>query len=193
MKKIITLVSAMAISVVTFAQTTWKVDPSHSSVSFSVSHLVISEVDGTFKTFNGSLTTDSNDFSNANFSFEIDVNSINTQNKKRDEHLKSEDFFHTKKHPKMTFKSTSFQKIKGNKYILKGNITMRGVTKSITLNVKYGGTAKDGYGNTKAGFIITGSLNRIDFGVAWNSKTKNGGLTIGEKINLVVKLEFIKQ
>ena len=193
MKKIITLVTAMAISVVTFAQTTWKVDPSHSSVSFSVSHLVISEVDGTFKTFNGGLTTDSNDFSNANFSFEIDVNSINTQNKKRDQHLKSQDFFYTKKHPKMTFKSTSFQKTKGNKYILKGNITMRGVTKSITLNVKYGGTAKDGYGNTKAGFIITGSLNRIDFGVAWNSKTKNGGLTVGEKINLVVKLEFVKQ
>ena len=125
--------------------------------------------------------------------FEIDVNSINTQNEKRDGHLKSEDFFYTKKHPKMTFKSTSFKKTKGNKYILKGNITMRGVTKFITLNVKYGGTAKDGYGNTKAGFIITGSLNRIDFGVAWNSKTKNGGLTIGEKINLVVKLEFVKQ
>lgn len=193
MKKIITLVSAMAISIATFAQTTWKVDPSHSSVSFSVSHLVISEVDGTFKTFNGSLITDSNGFSNAKINFEIDVNSINTQNEKRDGHLKSEDFFHTKKHPKITFKSTSFKKIKGNKYILKGNITMRGVTKSITLNVKYGGTAIDGYGNTKAGFIITGSLNRIDFGVAWNSKTKNGGLTIGEKINLVVKLEFVKQ
>ncbi len=193
MKKVSTLVLAMAVSVVTFAQTSWSVDPSHSSVSFSVSHLVISEVDGTFKTFNGNLTSNSDDFLNADISFEIDVNSINTANEKRDGHLKSEDFFYTEKHPKMTFKSTSFKKKKGNKYILKGNLTMRGVTKAITLDVKYGGTAKDGYGNTKAGFIITGQLNRIDFGVAWNAKTEHGGLTVGEVIDLKVKLEFVKQ
>lgn len=193
MKKISTLVVAITISAVTFAQTTWNVDPSHSRVNFSVSHLVISEVDGTFKTFSGSLVSNSGDFSNSKFNFEIDVNSINTENKKRDGHLKSEDFFYTEKHPKMTFKSTSFEKEKGNKYILKGNLTMRGVTKAITLDVKYGGTAKDGYGNTKAGFILSGNLNRVDFGIAYNSKTEHGGLTIGEEINLVIKLEFIKK
>ena len=181
-------------SLSTYAQTsTWKVDPSHSKVNFSVSHLVISEVDGTFKTFTASLTTNAVDFSNAKFNFEIAINSINTDNQKRDGHLKSEDFFYAEKYPKMVFKSTSFKKIKGNKYTLKGKLTMRGVSKNISLNVKYGGTAKDGYGNTKAGFIITGTLNRIDYGVAWNAKTEQGGWTVGEEVNLVIKLEFVKQ
>ncbi len=193
MKKIGTLILAMAISLVTFSQTTWNVDPSHSRVNFSVSHLVISEVDGTFKTFTGSLVSSKEDFSNAEINFEIDVNSINTENKKRDGHLKSKDFFYVEKYSKITFKSTSFKKVKGNNYILKGNITMRGITKSITLDVKYGGIAKDGYGNTKAGFIFKGQLNRINFGIAWNAKTEQGGLTVGEEIDLVIKLEFVKQ
>ncbi|MCF6350453.1 MAG: YceI family protein [Flavobacteriaceae bacterium] len=193
MKKVSTLVIAMAVSVITFAQTTWNVDPSHSNVNFSVSHLVISEVDGAFKTFSGSLISNSEDFSNAVFNFEIDANSIHTNNEKRDGHLKAEDFFYTEKYPKIIFKSTSFTKAKGNKYVLKGDITMRGVTKAITFDVKYGGTAKDGYGNTKAGFIIKGQLNRVDFGVAWNAKTERGGLTVGEEIDLVVKLQFVKK
>ena len=193
MKKISTLVLAMAISVVTFAQSTWNIDPSHSSVNFSVSHLVISEVDGTFKTFKGSLVSDAEDFSNAKISFEIDVNSVNTQDAKRDGHLKGEDFFHTEKYPKITFTSTSFKKGKGSKYILKGNLTMRGVTKAISLDVKYGGTAKGPYGYTRAGFKITGSLDRIAYGVAYNGKTETGALMIGEDIDLIIKLEFIKQ
>ncbi len=193
MKKVSILILAMTVSVMTFAQTTWSVDPSHSRVNFSVSHLVISEVDGTFKIFDGSIASNLDDFSDSKFNFEIDVNSINTDNEKRDGHLKAEDFFYTEKYPKITFKSTSFKKTEGNKYILKGNLTMRGVTKAITLNVKYGGTAVDGYGNTKAGFIITGKLNRIDYGVAWNAKTERGGLTVGEEISLVVKLEFTQQ
>lgn len=193
MKKISTLILAMAINLTTFSQTTWNVDPSHSRVNFSVSHLVISEVDGTFKTFTGSLVSSKEDFSNAEINFEIDVNSINTENEKRDGHLKSEDFFYVEKYSKITFKSTSFKKVKGNNYILKGNITMRGITKSITLDVKYGGIAKDGYGNTKAGFIFKGQLNRINFGIAWNAKTEQGGLTVGEEIDLVIKLEFVRQ
>ncbi len=194
MKKVITLVFVTLLSLTTYAQSsTWGVDASHSKVNFSVSHLVISEVDGTFKTFSGSLTSNSDDFSDAKFNFEIDVNSINTDNEKRDGHLKSEDFFYTEKHSKMTFKGTSFKKVKGNTYLLKGNLTMRGITKNIALNVKYGGTANDGYGNTKAGFIITGTINRIDYGVAWNAKTEHGGWTVGEEVSLVVKLEFVKQ
>ncbi len=195
MKKAITLFFTAALSLATYAQSaTWVVDPSHSNVNFSVSHLVISEVDGIFKSFKGNLTSKSEDFSNAKINFEIDANSIDTKNEKRDGHLKSEDFFYTEKHSKISFKSTSFKKQKKNKYILKGDLTMRGVTKSITLNVKYGGTiANDGYGNIKAGFIITGALNRIDYGVAWNAKTEHGGLTVGEEINLVVKLEVVKQ
>jgi len=195
MKKVITLVSAVILSLTTYAQSsTWNVDPSHSKVNFSVSHLVISEVDGTFKTFNGSIVSTSNDFTNAKINFEIDINSINTDNVKRDNHLKSEDFFYADKYPKMIFKSTSFKKVKGNSYLLRGNLTLRGVTKPITLNVKYGGTINnDGYGNTKAGFIITGKINRIDYGVAWNAKTEHGDWTVGEEVALKVKLEFVKQ
>ncbi len=192
MKKVITVL-AIVFSLLSQAQTSWVVDPSHSKVNFSVSHLIISEVDGTFKEFGGDITSNSDDFSNADIQFKIDVNSINTDNAQRDAHLKSEDFFHVEKYPEITFKSTSFKKKKDNIYILKGNLTLRGVTKKVTLNVKHGGIAKDGYGNTKAGFIITGDINRIDYGVAWNAKTEHGGLTVGEKVNLVVKLEFVKK
>ena len=193
MKNFAITLFATFLSLTLSAQTKWNVDPTHSKVNFSVSHLVISEVDGTFKSFNGSINTNNDDFSDASISFEIDVNSINTDNQKRDGHLKSEDFFYTEKYPKMTFHSTSFRKIKGNKYRLKGNLTMRGVTKPITLDVKFGGIANDGYGNTKAGFIIKGVINRIDFGVAWNAKTEHGGWTVGEEVELVIKLEMVKQ
>lgn len=175
------------------AQTSWNVDPSHSKVSFSVSHLVISEVDGNFKTFNGSLTTKGTDFANANISFSIDVNSIDTDSEQRDGHLKSEDFFYTEKYSTIEFTSTSFTRKKGDNYKLTGNLTMRGVTKKVTFDVKYGGTIdNDGYGNTKAGFIIKGALNRIDYGVAWNAKTEHGGWTVGEEVDIVLKLELVK-
>jgi polyisoprenoid-binding protein YceI len=193
MKKTITFLLALVLGTTVYSQQVWDVDASHSKVNFSVSHLVISEVDGTFKTFEGSLLTETENFSNASIKFEIDANSINTDNDQRDGHLKSEDFFHAEKFPKITFKSTSFKKGRKNKYVLKGELTMRGVTKNVKLKVIYGGIAKDGYGNTKAGFKISGELNRIDFGIAWNSKTEQGGFTVGEEINFVVKLEFVKK
>ncbi len=195
MKTTITLIFGVLISLSTQAQSvTWGLDPNHSSVNFSVSHLVISEIDGTFKSFTGSITSNSDDFSNTQFNFEIDANSIDTKNSKRDGHLKSEDFFYTEKYSKITFKSTSFKKKKKNKYVLEGDLTMRGVTKKVILDVTYGGTIpNDGYGNTKAGFIITGTLNRIDYGVAWNAKTEHGGLTVGEDVDIDVKLQFVKQ
>ena len=176
------------------AQSKWQVDPYHSKVNFSVGHLVISEVDGTFKVFSGSISSTKEDFEGAKINFEIDATSINTDNEKRDGHLKSEDFFYVEKHPKITFESTSFKKVSKSKYKLKGNLTMRGVTKSVELDVKYGGTiANDGYGNTKAGFIVSGTVNRIDYGVAWNAKTEHGGMTVGEEVEIKVKLEFAKQ
>ncbi len=195
MKTTITLIFVVLISLSIQAQSViWGLDPNHSSVNFSVSHLVISEIDGTFKSFTGSITSNSDDFSNAQFNFEIDANSIDTKNSKRDGHLKSEDFFYTEKYSKITFKSTSFKKKKKNKYALEGNLTMRGVTKKVILDVTYGGTIpNDGYGNTKAGFIITGTLNRIDYGVAWNAKTEHGKLTVGEDVDIDVKLQFVKQ
>ena len=193
MKQLTTIIAALFISVVSFAQNTWKVDPSHSKVGFAVSHLVISEVEGSFKTFDGSFENSGSDFSNAKISFSVDVNSIDTDNDQRDGHLKSEDFFYAEKYPKMTFKSTSFKKKGKDTYELKGQLTMRGVTKTVTFDVKYGGQAIDGYGNTRVGFTATTALNRMDFGIAWNAKTEQGTWTVGEDVEVSLKLEFIKQ
>lgn len=193
MKKLAVLIAFIA-TTYSFAQTTWKVDPYHSKVSFSVSHLVISEVDGSFNSFDGSFISNKDDFSDAEITFEIDANSIDTDNAKRDGHLKSEDFFYVEKNPKITFTSTSFKKKSKKKYQLKGNLTMRGITKKVTLDVSHGGIiANDGNGNTKAGFKITGIINRIDFGVAWNAKTEHGGMVVGEDIEITVKLELVKK
>ncbi|BDS13198.1 YceI family protein [Aureispira anguillae] len=193
MKKAINLFLLLTLSIVSYAQTTWTIDPSHSKVNFSVSHLVISEVDGDFKTFDGAIKTTKDDFSGASISFTIEVSSINTGNESRDKHLQSEDFFHASKYPQMTFESTSFKKKSAGKYELKGKLTMRGVTKTVTFDVKHGGIAVDGYGNTRAGFIAKTTINRIDYGVAWNAKTEQGGWTVGEAVEIVLKSEFIKQ
>lgn len=175
-----------------FAQATkmWKVDNVHSAVKFSVSHLVISEVDGSFKVYNGSISTTKDDFSDAVIDFSIDVNSINTDNAMRDGHLKGDDFFNAATYPTMTFKSTSFKKKEGNMYELVGNLTVRNVTKKVVFDVKYGGTVKDAYGNTKAGFKATGSINRFDYGLKWNALTEAGGATVGAEVSLSANLEF---
>jgi len=191
MKKILVGISLL-ISSFSFAQSAknWKVDNVHSSVRFSVSHLVISEVEGIFKVYDGSISNTKDDFSDAKIDFNIDVASINTENSMRDNHLKSDDFFNTEKFPKMTFKSTSFKKKAGNMYELTGDLTIRDVTKKAVFSVKYGGTQKDGYGNTKAGFKVTGSINRFDYGLKWNALTEAGGATVGKDVELVGNLEF---
>lgn len=193
MKSIVAAFGMLLVSTGLFAQTKWSVDPVHSSVKFSVSHLVISEVEGQFKTFDGSINTKSADFSNADISFTVDVNSIDTDNENRDKHLKSADFFDAGSYPQMRFQSTSFKKVSGNKYILKGNLTLRGVTKPVTFNVTYGGTAKDGYGNTKAGFKASTVINRFDYGLKWNNLTEAGGATVGKEVSIDLKLEFTQQ
>ena len=177
-----------------FAQTakTWNVDKMHSAVKFSVSHLVVSEVDGSFKIFDGSMVADNADFSNAKINFSVDVNSINTDNTSRDGHLKADDFFNAEKYPAMTFKSTSFKKKSGNMYELTGDMTIRDVTKKVVFAVKYGGTAKDPYGNTKAGFKATGSINRLEYGLKWNTLTEAGGAVVGADVDLTINLEMVQ-
>ena len=173
-----------------FAQTKWNVDPAHSSAKFTVTHLVISEVEGNFKTFKGTMTNTKPDFTGANIDFSIDVASVNTDNEMRDKHLKSDDFFNTEKYPNMVFKSTSMKKLAGNKYALMGNLTIRDVTKPVKFDVTYGGTAKDGYGNTKVGFKANTVINRFDYGLKWNTATEAGGATVGKDITVDLKLEF---
>ncbi len=189
MKKVVFLFVLALSQVALFGQVKWNIDNAHSSVRFTVEHLVISEVDGTFKTFSGDITSSKPDFTDANINFTIDVNSINTDNERRDGHLKGPDFFDAAKFPNMTFKSTSFKKVSEKKYELKGNLTIRDVTKPVTFDVVYGGTVKDPYGNNKAGFKATSVISRSAFGLKWNNMTEAGGAVVGDDVTITIKLE----
>jgi len=192
MKNSLVILSTLIASAVS-AQTTWKADATHSSVKFSVSHLVVSETEGTFKVYDANVTSTKEDFTDAKIDFAIDVNSINTENEMRDKHLKSDDFFNAEKFPKILFKGASFKKVSGNKYLLEGELTIRDVTKKVKLDVVYGGTVKDPYGNTKAGFKVTSTVDRLAYGLKWNTLTEAGGAVVGKDVELTVKLELQKQ
>ena len=174
------------------AQTKWNIDKSHSSVGFGVSHLVISEVTGQFKNFDGNIEFSKDDLSDANINFSIDAASISTENDGRDKHLKSDDFFNAEKFPKITFVGKSIKKVEGKKFKLVGDFTMRDVTKSVTLDVVYNGSIKDPWGNTKAGFKITGELNRFDYNLKWNNLMEAGGAVVGKEVTITVNLELSK-
>lgn len=174
------------------ATTKWVLDPMHSEVQFKVKHLVISTVSGFFKTFEGELVTENEDFTGAEIDFSLDVNSIDTTQPQRDEHLKSAEFFDAATYPKISFKSTSFT-ADGDDYKLVGNLTIKDVTKPVTLAVEYGGNAGDFYGNTKAGFEVTGKINRKEFGLTWDGVTEAGSIVVGEDIKLSMNIQFAKQ
>lgn len=188
------LVLFALVSGISFAQSNWKIDASHSNIIFTVQHLVISEVSGYFREFEGSVESKKDDdFSDAKISFTAKTKSINTDNDKRDEHLRSDDFFNAEKFPEMKFKSTSFKKGKGNKYTLVGDLTIRDVTKQVKLDVAYTGTIKDPWGNTKAGFKLSGVINRIDFGLKYNPLLEAGGSVVGKDVKINCNLELNKQ
>jgi len=174
------------------AQTTWKIDKVHSKVRFSVAHMVISEVEGDFTNFSGKVTNTKADFSDAQFSFNVDLTSVDTDNTRRDADLKSPNFFDVEKYPDMTFKSTSLIKKDDKNFILKGNLTLHGVTKSVSFNMQFNGVIKDPWGNTRSAFKVTGNLNRFDYGLKYNSVMDNGGLVVGKDVNFTVRLETIK-
>lgn len=193
MKKIqIFTIALFLLTTAMFAQTKWEFDKSHSKIGFSVTHLVISQVEGNFKNYSGTITTESDNFENAKVAFEADVNSIFTDNEKRDAHLQSPDFFDAKNFPKLTFESTSFKKVKDGQFIMVGNLTIRGITKEVSLDVKYNGTIKDPWGNTKAGFNISGEINRFDYGLKWNAAIETGGLVVSENVKLNIDVELAK-
>lgn len=171
----------------------WDVDKAHTSLKFTVQHLVISEVEGVFKMFDGSVESKGADFNNATVNFTADVASINTGDEKRDGHLKSDDFFNAEKYPRMTFNSTSFKKIKGNMYVLEGNLTIRDVTKKVKFAVIYNGTVKDPWGNIKAGFKATTKINRKEYGLKWNAMTEAGGAVVGDEVAITVNAEFTQK
>ncbi|TAE50307.1 MAG: polyisoprenoid-binding protein [Bacteroidetes bacterium] len=193
MKRILILAAASLSFLAASAQVNWTTDRSHSSIGFTVTHLVISEVEGSFKTFDIAVSSPAADnFEGAKIEFSADVASIYTGDENRDGHLKSPDFFDAANNPKITFKSTSFKKTRGNQYKLVGDLTMHGVTKSVELTAVYNGTVKDPYGNTKAGFKITGVVNRTQFGLKWNAALETGGVVVSEDVTINCNIELKK-
>jgi polyisoprenoid-binding protein YceI len=171
---------------------TWNIDPAHSEINFKVKHLVVSTVTGHFKTFDATIETNKDDFSDAKIKFEADINSISTKNDQRDTHLKSADFFDAEIHPKMTFVSKSINKISDHEMQVTGDLTIRGKSKEITLDVIYNGTVA-GFGNTQvAGFEVRGKLNRFDFGLQWNTLTEAGGVVVSNEVKIEILAEFNK-
>lgn len=175
------------------AQTNWTVDKAHSKVGFSVTHLVITDVEGYFKNYDATITTKGDDLTTANIDFTINTSSIFTDNNDRDNHLRSDDFFNAEKYPQMTFKGKSMKKVSENKYKLVGDFTIRDVTKQVELDVKYNGTVKDPRGNIKAGFKVTGEIDRFDYNLKWNKTIEAGSLVVGKEVELVIDLQLVKK
>jgi polyisoprenoid-binding protein YceI len=170
---------------------TWKLDPSHSEVSFTVKHLMISKVRGVFETFDVTIVTAENPH-DSTIEATIDVASVNTGNEGRDNHLRTSDFFLVEEHPTMTFVSTSFDG-EPDDFSVTGDLTLRGVTKSVVLKGEFGGIITDGYGNTRAGATATAKINRHDFGVNWNAALEAGGMTLGDDVTITLDLQVILQ
>ncbi|HYK75778.1 MAG TPA: YceI family protein [Daejeonella sp.] len=177
----------------TAVKSKWVVDAAHSEVHFRVKHLVISTVTGTFKVFDGNFIAEGESFEGAEIDFSLDAGSVDTNQEQRDEHLRSADFFDAEKYPRISFRSTSFHKKEDDEFELLGNLTIKDVTKPVKMNVEFGGLATDFYGNIKAGFEITGKINRKDFGLTWNGITEAGAIVVGEEIKLNINLQFAKQ
>jgi polyisoprenoid-binding protein YceI len=174
--------------------TYWEIDPVHSEIHFKIRHLLISTVTGAFRMFTGKLeNNDPESFEGAHIEMTLDVYSIDTNETERDEDLKSAVFFDADTYPEISFQSTSFHHIKGDAYKLSGNFTLKGITKEIVLDVLFGGEAKDGFGNYRAGFEINGAINRKDFGLKHDGLTEAGGLILGEEVKLIANIQFIRK
>lgn len=171
--------------------TKWTIDPTHSEVSFKVKHLVISTVTGYFKKFEGYAESSSEDFDGAKVAFTADIDSIDTNQKDRDNHLKSADFFDAANHPKLSFEG-KISKVGGD-YKLLGDLTMRETTKQVEFNVDFGGVAGDPYGQTKAGFEIEGKVNRKEFGLTWSAVTEAGSVVVSDQVRLILSVQLVKQ
>ena len=174
-----------------FVAGTWKLDPTHSEISFSVRHLAISKVRGFFETFDVTIVTDE-DPAKTSIVASVDVSSVNTNQKDRDNHLKTSDFFLIEEYPTMDFVSTAFT-VDGDDFTVVGDLTLRGVTKSVTLTGEFGGIVTDGYGQTKAGATASTKIDRTAFGVNWNAALEAGGFTLGNDVSINIELQVVLQ
>ncbi|WP_211324055.1 YceI family protein [Echinicola strongylocentroti] len=169
----------------------WTIDPTHSEINFKVKHLVISTVTGKFKEFEGAAEVPADDFSGSKIAFSANTDSIDTNQSDRDAHLKSEDFFDAEKFPKLSF-SNGVLSNEGGNYTLKGDLTIKDITKSIELDVDFGGVAEDPYGNTKAGFDLEGKISRKEFGLTWDAVTEAGNVMVGDPIRILASIQLVK-
>jgi len=173
-------------------KTKWALDPTHSELAFKVRHMMITNVKGEFRKFDGSLLTEGSDFTKSSIDVTIDASSIFTNEDKRDGHLKSGDFFDVENYPTLLFQGKSFKKLYDDEYKLKGVLTIKGVSKEIELDVEFGGINKDPWGNEKAGFSVDGKINRKDFGLNWNAALETGGVLVSEEVKISAEVQFVR-
>lgn len=171
----------------------WSVDPTHSELTFKIKHLMISNVSGSFKAFQAEAETEGEDFSTAVITLTADMDSISTNNEARDTHLRTADFFETDKHPQLTFRSTEVEKLDDENFKLHGDLTLKGITKPVALNVEYNGIAKDPWGGERAGFVVTGKISRSAFGVTFNAVMETGGVALSDDVRLHSELQLVKE
>lgn len=173
--------------------TTWAFDPAHSEITFKVKHLMITNVKGEFKQFQATLNSADETFQKATAAATIQIASISTNNDDRDNHLKSADFFDAEKFPTMQFESTSFERFDDENGQLKGNLTIKGITKEVSFELEFGGISKDPWGNEKSGFSLNGKINREDFGLTWNATLETGGVLVSNDVKIAAEIQFVKQ
>ncbi|MBK9730436.1 MAG: YceI family protein [Chitinophagaceae bacterium] len=179
---------------VTGVKTKWIIDPAHSEIAFKVKHLMITNVKGVFKEFDASIYTTGEDFMTSEVDFFMSPASVDTGDEKRDEHLKSADFFDVENHKQITFIGDTYEKVDDDgSYELYGNLTIKGITKQIKLDVEFGGVMKDPWGNHKAGFTINGKINRKDWGLTWNAALEAGGVLVSDEIRISCEVQLTKQ
>lgn len=172
--------------------TKWTIDPAHSEMVFKVKHLMITNVKGEFRNFDAEIISNGEDFSNAKITANVDASSIFTNNTDRDNHLKSADFFDADQHNELRFESTEVEKVGAEEYKLKGDLSIKGKTNPVTLNVEFGGIMKDPQGNEKAGFSLTGKINRKDWGLNWNANLEAGGVLVSDEVRIMIDAQFVK-
>ncbi|WP_407426086.1 YceI family protein [Arcticibacter sp.] len=173
--------------------TNWKIDPTHSEIQFKVKHLMITTVTGNFNEFDATAVTEEDDFSSvSSVDFTASIDSISTNNSQRDEHLRSADFFDASQYPSLTFKSNRVDK-SGDEFTVSGDLTIKDTTKPITLKAEFGGIVVDPYGQTKAGFTVSGKISRKEFGLTWSAVTEAGQVVVSDDIRLIAEIQFVKQ
>lgn len=175
------------------ATTKWISDPLHSELNFRIKHLMITNVSGSFKNFNVELITEEEDFTKAKIGVTVEMSSINTNNEQRDGHLRNSDFFEVEKYPQLNFRSTKIEKMNDETFTLYGELTLKGITKPVKLNVEYSRVTKDPWGGERAGFAITGKINRSDWGISFNNILETGGLALGEEVKIHSEIQLVKQ